>query len=234
MKLRIPLLVFISAVPFARLRNVLYRRLFGFEIARSARIGMFNLLDIEKLVMKDHAEIRGIGNVFMSMYRVEMDEYARIGAPRVGLNMFRGTANKRHIPSASFRMGKCSLIELFHYFDNCGDIVIGENTVIGGIKSVFFTHALYKDEYEPIVLGDNVYVGSNCLFQMGVTIPNKAVIGLGSVLVSPVEEEGAFIAGVPAKVIKRDAEFDMQAAMALRRKPYSVDGEIILPDGPPL
>jgi acetyltransferase-like isoleucine patch superfamily enzyme len=227
--LRQLLLVFVSLVPIMRLRLFMYRAFFGFKIARTAKIRMFNFLDTRELVMKDHAEIRGFGNVFMSMYRVELDEHARIGAPRVGLNFFRGTANKRHIPPAGLRLGKCSVIELFHYFDVCGEIVIGNNVVIGGIRSVFFTHALYEDEYEPIVLKDDVYVGSNCLFQMGVTIPERCVIGLGSVLVRPIEQAGAFIAGVPARVAKEDMGFDMRAAMRLRRRPYWDGERVVLP-----
>jgi len=224
------LLVLVSAVPLSCLRRTLYRILFGFKIAKTARIGMFNLLDIRELVMKDHAEIRGFGNVFLSMHRVEMDEYARIGAPRVGLNLFRGRANKENAKPASLKLGKCSLIELMHYFDNCGDIILGDNSVIGGIKCVFFTHALYKDEYDPIEIGENVYVGSNCLFQMGVRVPTNAVVGMGSVLVKSIEQEGSLIAGVPAQVVRENAGFSMKEAMQLRHTPYSEDGRVVVPE----
>jgi acetyltransferase-like isoleucine patch superfamily enzyme len=223
------MLLFVALVPFMRLRLFLYRLLFGFKIAKTAKIRMFNFLDIRELVMKDHAEIRGFGNAFMSMYRLELDEYARIGAPRVGLNFFRGTANKRHIPAAGMKLGKCSVIELFHYFDNCGEIEIGNNVVIGGIRSVFFTHALYKDSYEPIVIKDDVYVGSNCLFQMGVTIAERCVVGLGSVVVKPIDQPDSFIAGVPARVAKENMGFDMRSAMKLRRRPYWDGSRVVLP-----
>lgn len=213
-------LVLIALVPFMGLRHALYRLCFGFQIARSAKIRMFNFLDTRELVLKDHAEIRGFGNIFLSVYHVELDEYARIGGPRIGLNLFRGTANKRHRPPARLRLGKCALIELFHYFDICGPIEIGNNVVIGGIRSVFFTHVLYKDVCEPIVIKDDVYVGSNCLFQMGVTIAERCVVGMGAVVVKSVERPGAFIAGVPAKVVKETTDIDMRAAMKLRRRPY--------------
>ena len=228
--LRYLLLVVVSLVPLSGVRKTLYRALFGFKIAKTAKIGMFNLLDIRQLTMKEHAEIRGFGNVFMSMYRVEMDEYARIGAPRVGLNLFRGTANKGHVAPAGLKMGKCALIELMHYFDTCGDIILGDNAIIGGIKCVFFTHALYKDEYDPIEIGENVYVGSNCLFQMGVKVPANAVVGMGSVLVKPIEQEGALIAGVPARVVRENAGFSMKQAMQLRRKPFAENGKVIVPE----
>jgi acetyltransferase-like isoleucine patch superfamily enzyme len=224
------LLAFVSVVPFMRLRLAFYRLFFRFQIAPTAKIRMFTFLDTQELVMKDHAEIRGFGNVFMSMYRVELDTYARIGAPRIGMNFFRGTANKKHLEPAGIRVGKCSVIELFHYFDVCGEIVLGNNVVIGGIRSVFFTHALHKDSYEPIRIEDDVYVGSNCLFQMGVSVPRNCVVGMGSVVVKPIEKENSFIAGVPAQVVKENTDFDMRAAMRLRRRPYFEDGQVILPD----
>jgi acetyltransferase-like isoleucine patch superfamily enzyme len=224
------LLLLVSAVPLPSLRRALYRALFGFQIAKTAKIGMFNLLDTRELVMKAHAEIRGFGNVFMSVQRVELEEYARIGAPRVGLNLFRGRANKTASPPASLRLGRCSVIELFHYFDVCADIDIGDNVVIGGIRSVFFTHALYKDTYEPIVVGDDVYVGSNCLFQMGVTIAPRCIVGLGSVVVKSIDQPDSLVAGVPAKVVKANTGFDMRAALKLRRRPHW-DGERVVPPG---
>ncbi|HVJ18609.1 MAG TPA: hypothetical protein VM686_24480 [Polyangiaceae bacterium] len=223
------LLLWVCVVPFMRLRLALYRGLFGFKIARTAKIRMLSFLDTRELVMKDHAEIRGFGNVFMSMARVELDEYARIGAPRVGLNLFRGRANKGVPTQATLRLGKCAVIELFHYFDVCADVVIGNNVVVGGIRSVFFTHTLFKDQYEPIELKDDIYVGSNCSFQMGVTVAERCVVGLGSVVVKSIDKPGAFVAGVPARVAKEDMGFDMRAAMKLRRRPYWDGTSVVLP-----
>jgi acetyltransferase-like isoleucine patch superfamily enzyme len=227
--LRYLMLAFVSVVPFMGLRCALYRVFFGFKLARSAKIRMFSFLDTRQLVMKDHAEIRGFGNVFLGMYSVEMDEHSRIGAPRIGLNFFRGTANKGHLAPAGLRIGKCSVVELFHYFDVCGEVTIGNNVVIGGIRSVFFTHAFHKASYDPIVIKDNVYVGSNCLFQMGVTIPENCVVGLGSVVVKSIDRANSFVAGVPARVVKENSDFDMRAAMERRRRPYWDKDRIIIP-----
>ena len=113
-------------------RHFLYRELFGFKIGTHAKIGMLNLLDIKTLVMEDHATIRGVGNIFINVHRVEMGRYSRIGGPRIGSNLFRGTTNKKDYPPSVLKMGNCSVIELFHYFDLCGDIIIGHNVVVGG------------------------------------------------------------------------------------------------------
>jgi len=226
---RIIFLVLVSIVPFSRFRRILYNTLFGFEISKTAKIGILNLLDTQALVMKDYSEIRGIGNIFLGVHRLEMDQYSRIGGPRVGLNLFRGTANKKDYPSAVFKIGKCSAIELFHYFDLCGDIIIGENVVIGGIRSVFFTHSFYKSEFEPIKISSNVYIGSNCVFQMGTIIPENSVVGIGSVVVKPIKTSGSLIAGVPAVVVKENLDFRSDEAFKLRKKVYYKNGEFIHP-----
>jgi hypothetical protein len=49
------------------------------------------------------------------------------------------------------------------------------------------------------------------------------------VLVRPIEQAGAFIAGVPARVAKEDMGFDMRAAMRLRRRPYWDGERVVLP-----
>jgi acetyltransferase-like isoleucine patch superfamily enzyme len=223
-------LALIAITPGWPLRRFLYRTLFKFTFARGARVGMLNLLDIRSLTMEEGASIRGIGNVFMSVNRVEMAPYSRIGSPRVGLNLFRGTANKKTYPQSTLRLGPCTLVTLFHYFDLCGDITFGANCVVGGIRSVFFTHALYLPQFEPITIGDCVYIGSNCLFQMGVAIPSSCIIGMGSVVVKSIDEPDALVAGSPARVVRSSYGYDAKAAFALRSKPYYENGHVLMPD----
>ncbi len=222
-------LISISIIPFSKLRIFLYKKLFGFKIGKNAKIGMLNLLDIETLIMEDNTEIRGIGNIFLSMHKVEMKKYSRIGGPRLGMNFFRGTANKKDYPPSVLELGYCTVIELLHYFDLCGNIFIGDNTVIGGIKSVFFTHSIHKPEFDPIIIGDNVYVGSNCLFQMGTRIPDNSALGMGSVVINPIENENTLIAGVPAKVVKENFDYCAEKAFMLRKKVFYKNGKFIQP-----
>lgn len=222
-------LILTSITPGWPLRRLLYRRLFGFRIAGDARIGMLNLLDIRDLEMAEGASIQGIGNVFMSVHSLKMGPYSRIGSPRVGMNLFRGTANKKGYPPSTLALGPCSLITLFHYFDLCGDITFGANCVVGGIRSVFFTHTLYLPQFEPINIGDRVYIGSNCLFQMGAAIASDSIVGLGSIVVSAIAEPDALVVGSPARVARSNYGYDAKAAFALRRKRYWENGTIIEP-----
>jgi acetyltransferase-like isoleucine patch superfamily enzyme len=54
----------------------------------------------------------------------------------------------------------------------------------------------------PIVIGNNVFIGSHCRILKGVTIGDNAVIGLGSVVTADVAANSVF-AGNPAKFIKK-------------------------------
>lgn len=53
----------------------------------------------------------------------------------------------------------------------------------------------------PIVLGKNVWIGSNATILLGVTIGDNAVVGAGAVVTKDVEAN-TVVGGVPAHFIK--------------------------------
>jgi acetyltransferase-like isoleucine patch superfamily enzyme len=69
-----------------------------------------------------------------------------------------------------------------------------------------------------IIIGDNVWIGANCVIMDGVTIGNGAIIGAGSVVnrdVKPFE----IAAGVPARTIKsRLDSLDKELSLKARQK----------------
>ncbi len=90
------------------------------------------------------------------------------------------------------------------YLIEIGDYV----QITNGVK--FFNHGggwVFRQEipgfdtFGKIVIGNNVYVGSNCLIMPGVTIGNNIIIAAGSVVTKSYEENGVIIGGNPAKVI---------------------------------
>lgn len=103
-----------------------------------------------------------------------------------------------------------------------GSIVIGPVTI--GRGSVCAQHCFitgqshrYQDvttdfrrqgfDIKPVAIGEDVWIGSNCVIVPGVTIGKKSVIGAGSVVTKDVPAL-SFAVGNPAKVVK---QYDFEA-----------------------
>lgn len=92
-------------------------------------------------------------------------------------------------------------------------IHIGKHTSIGANVKIFDHdfHPINPDERlehpnsgmkcKPIEIGENVFIGCNCIILKGSKIGNNCVIGAGSVVAGEFEDN-CIIAGNPAKVIR--------------------------------
>lgn len=94
------------------------------------------------------------------------------------------------------------------------NISIGDHTAIGANTKIIDhdfhsldyierrtddqTHAISK----PVVIGEDVFIGCNCIITKGTIIGNRCIIGAGSV-VSGVFPDDVVIAGNPARVIRK-------------------------------
>lgn len=133
-------------------------------------------------------------------------------------------------PYRNFSLGKRSVIESFCCINNAvGDIVIGDytrigihNTIIGpvtignhvnlaqGITVTALNHnfedtSLRIDEQgistQPVIIGDDVWIGANAVILPGVTIGNHVVVAAGAVVTKDVPDN-TLVGGVPAHIIK--------------------------------
>jgi len=134
-------------------------------------------------------------------------------------------------PWNKFEIGNDSDIENFTVLNNgAGDVILG-NRVLIGIGSVIigpvtmgdgsgtgqhvfisgFSHGFQDPEKEtreqplekhPVVMGEDVHIGSNSVVVAGVTIGKKTQIGAGSVVTRDIPPYSVAV-GNPAKVVKR-------------------------------
>ena len=133
-------------------------------------------------------------------------------------------------PYRKFSLGKKSVIESYCCINNAvGDVVIGDhtrigihNTIIGpvtignhvnlaqGITVTALNHnfidtTLRIDEQgistNPVVIGDDVWIGANAVILPGVTIGRHVVVAAGAVVTKDVPDN-CVVGGVPAKVLK--------------------------------
>lgn len=79
---------------------------------------------------------------------------------------------------------------------------IGHNVVFATLNHELAPERRKITRPAPIVLGKNVWVGSNATVLPGVTIGDNAVIAAGAVVTKDVAPD-TIVGGVPAKVIKR-------------------------------
>lgn len=108
----------------------------------------------------------------------------------------------------NIRVGKGVFINACCHFQDHGGVTLGEGCQIGH-NVVFATldHGLLPEDRKttypaPIVLGRNVWVGSNVTILRGVTIGDNAVVAAGAVVVRDVEAD-TVVGGVPARTIRK-------------------------------
>ncbi len=104
--------------------------------------------------------------------------------------------------------GKNVFVNAGCHFQDQGGITIGDGVLIGhNVVLATATHDLApsrsrKLHYKPIVIGDNVWIGSNAVILQGVTVGEWAVVAAGAVVTRDVEPY-TVVGGIPAKFIRR-------------------------------
>lgn len=81
------------------------------------------------------------------------------------------------------------------------DAFIWHNVVLAIINHNLYPKNNRKNHYAPIVLKNNVWIGSNATITSGVTIGEWSVVAAGAVVTTDVPPYSV-IRGVPARVIK--------------------------------
>lgn len=97
-------------------------------------------------------------------------------------------------------------INCFNNISIGNKVLISENVTIRDSDN----HTILYEGYEmskPITIGDHVWIGLNVTILKGVTIGNDSIIAAGSVVTKDIPAH-CLAAGVPAKVIKRNIEWE--------------------------
>jgi len=109
--------------------------------------------------------------------------------------------------------GKPIQIGAFSVIDYGGNVKIGKNVKIGYgviILSVSTITGSKKEEIikKPVIIGDNVEIGSNAVILPGAKIGKNATIGAGAIVLEDAKiPENSVAVGIPAKVIKIKKSF---------------------------
>lgn len=111
----------------------------------------------------------------------------------------------------NIHVGENVFINACCHFQDHGGVTLGDGCQIGhNVVFATLNHGLSSEDRgitypAPIVLGKNVWVGSNSTILQGVTIGDNAVVAAGAVVTKNVEAN-TIVGGVPARFIRRISE----------------------------
>lgn len=151
--------------------------------------------------------------------------WKQFGKSRIETRLYVGT-NASLIINGSFKVYNGSDIRVYPngiltlkggFCNNGVQITCGKKITIGKGCSIareviirdYDAHQLLHSEHEiskEISIGDHVWIGNRAIILKGVTIGNGAVIAAGAIVTKDVPDK-CLVAGVPAKVIRQNVEW---------------------------
>jgi acetyltransferase-like isoleucine patch superfamily enzyme len=189
-----------------KLKRWALRRFWGYQIADGARIGLSYIFPGE-LVMGEGAYI-GHLNVAIHLGRLECGAHSVIdrsnwitGHPPKGAHFTHRTQREPVLV-----VGEHAAITKSHIIDCTDKIEIGPFATVAGYHSQFITHGINvvegRQDCKPIRIGAYCLVGTRVTVLGGAALPDRCVLGAGSVLNKAHTEEHAVYAGQPAVKVK--------------------------------
>lgn len=212
----IRILVQIILMPFPwQIRRYFYIKLWGYSIAKSARI-KYSVILAKKLVMNEGAIIGNL-SFCKNIDLLYMGANSRIGNSN-RITGFSTDGNKyyKHRPQRKCELilGNHSAITMNHLLDCNGGITIGEYTTVAGYYSQILTHSIdvytNRQDVGRVTIGDYCLIGTGCILLLGSEFPSYSVLGAGSVLTKKITHEYGLYAGAPAKLKKILVKDDVQ------------------------
>lgn len=166
--------------------------------------------DIHSFMDKMSNEARRITFLLNTAYRTP-DEVRELLSELLG---YKVSSSLRVFPpfytdyGKNINIGEGVFINACCHFQDHGGVTIGDGCQIGhNVVFATLNHELEPERRKttrpaPIVLGKNVWIGSNATILPGVTIGDNAVVAAGAVVTKDVAPD-TVVGGVPAKFIKR-------------------------------
>ena len=166
------------------------------ELEEKSFIGHLNFISIDNLNIDKRGYINK-GNVIKGPFNIDLKVQGAIGNG----NIITRASRTISYGKSTLRLGVLSKITARHRIDCMCDIYFGDYSTLAGSGSQMWTHGYFHEPEGPgrfridgkIVIGDNVYIGSNCVFNAGVTVRDKITVGSSSCISKDLKEPGLYV-----------------------------------------
>lgn len=189
-----------------KLKRWMLRRFWGYRIADGARIGLSYVFPAE-LVMHEGAYIDHF-TVAIHLDRIECGAHSYIGRSNwITGHPLRGEHFRHRAQrDPSFFLGEHAAVTKQHIIDCTDRIEVGAFSTVAGYGSQFITHGIdvmeSRQDCKPIRIGAYCLVGTRVTVLGGAMLPDRSILGAGSLLNKAYTEEYVVYAGQPAKKVK--------------------------------
>jgi acetyltransferase-like isoleucine patch superfamily enzyme len=193
------MLKLILAVLPSAIKIKIYRAL-GYKIGKNCYIGLA-IIDAKDVNIGDCVYI-GHLNLIWRLKRLDLESGSRLEF----CNWITGARE------GSFKLGRNSAIQRFHFFEASSNISLGDNCIIAGRNSHFFSHGISSTDLDvrrDIIIGNWSYVGSGVRFVPGAGVAECTFVGMGAVVTKRHGQGHVLIAGNPAAVKKNLSPEDL-------------------------
>jgi acetyltransferase-like isoleucine patch superfamily enzyme len=161
----------------------------------NASIGYLNQIIAHTLILKEKSKIDR-RNRIKNLNLVSLDFNALIRSENFIGAPIKGTIDKAiKFENQNLYIGRDSAILRDHYFDVVEEVIIGNNVIFGGGRSEVWSHGFDLNRnmlVGKIIFGNNIFIGSNCVFTKGISICNDVTIAPGSVIYKSINEKGIY------------------------------------------
>lgn len=166
------------------------------SLGATTRIGHLNIIRIHELSMNDQASI-GRFNRMKGPIKIQMNSEAAIA----NSNSIYRADYPDTVGESVLYLGKLAIITSKHHLDCTRSISIGDYTTISGFSTQFWTHGYYHaDEGREriridgtIDIGNNVSIGSRCIFNPGAKVGDCINVGGNSCISKTLEMPGMYV-----------------------------------------
>jgi hypothetical protein len=191
-----------------RLKRLLLRTLYGYDVHPTAHIGLAWVFPTH-LEMGPRSRI-GHLTVCKGLDRLSLGEEALIG--RLNWISAYPLGQPPHFAHLADRkpqllIGEHAAITHRHIVDCTEEVVVGAFATVAGYRTQILTHSVdlaeCRQDAKPVRIGRYAFVGTACTILGGAALPDHSVLAAHSLLNKAHEERYRLYAGVPAKAVSQ-------------------------------